>query len=112
MSHANAALTPRARLRVGQQSGRPTVVLAGRPDGHVLTIPATAVQALDGDTVVIVAAPRGSGLHVEALPVRIGRRSADVAEVIDGVREGTLVVTTGAAIARAEIVRATSVEEQ
>ncbi|HEY9429687.1 MAG TPA: efflux RND transporter periplasmic adaptor subunit [Gemmatimonadaceae bacterium] len=117
------ALDPRTRTlevvaQVANDSGqlRPemfaTVVLAGRPDGHVLTIPATAVQALDGDTVVIVAAPRGSGLHVEALPVRIGRRSADVAEVIDGVREGTLVVTTGAAIARAEIVRATSVEEQ
>jgi cobalt-zinc-cadmium efflux system membrane fusion protein len=89
-----------------------TVVLAGRSGGQVLTIPATAVQALGGDTVVIVAAPRGSGLHVEALPVRIGRRSAHLAEVVGGVREGTLVVTTGAAIARAEIVRAASAEGQ
>jgi len=89
-----------------------TVLLAGRAVGHVLTIPATAVQALDGDTVVIVAAPRGSGLHVEALPVRIGRRTAELAEVVEGVREGTLVVTTGAAIARAEIIRAASAEER
>ncbi len=89
-----------------------TVVLAGRPDGEVLAIPSTAVQALDGDTVVIAAAPRGSGLHVEALQVRIGRRTSELAEIIDGVAEGTLVVTTGAAIARAEIVRAGSAEER
>ena len=117
------ALDPRTRTlevvaRVANDSGdlRPemfaTVALAGRNGGDVLTVPSAALQALDGDTVVIVAAPRGSGLHVEALPVRVGRRSAELAEVIDGVREGTLVVTTGAAIARAEIVRAKVAEEQ
>ncbi len=89
-----------------------TVALAGRPAGAVLAIPSTAVQALDGDTVVIAAALRGSGLHVEAVPVRIGRRNAELAEVLEGVKEGTLVVTTGAAIARAEIVRAAGAEER
>ncbi len=88
------------------------VILTGRPGSGVLTVPSSAVQALDGDTVVIAAAPRGSGLHVEAIPVRIGRRTTELAEVITGVREGALVVTTGAAIARAEIVRAASAEEQ
>jgi cobalt-zinc-cadmium efflux system membrane fusion protein len=117
------ALDPRTRTlevvaRVANDSGdlRPemfaTVVLAGGPGGDVLAVPSAAVQALDGDTVVIAAAPRGSGLHVEALPVRIGRRNAELAEVIEGVREGTLVVTAGAAIARAEIVRAAGAGEQ
>ncbi|HET7620585.1 MAG TPA: efflux RND transporter periplasmic adaptor subunit [Gemmatimonadaceae bacterium] len=89
-----------------------TVILAGKPAGEVLAIPASAVQALGGDTVVIAAMPRGSGLHVEALRVRIGRRNAELAEVIEGISDGTLVVTTGAAIARAEIVRAASAEER
>ncbi|HEU6452676.1 MAG TPA: efflux RND transporter periplasmic adaptor subunit [Gemmatimonadaceae bacterium] len=117
------ALDPRTRTlevvaRVDNPSGelRPemfaTVALTGKPAGEVLAIPSTAVQALDGDTVVIAAAPRGSGLHVEALPVRIGRRNAELAEVLGGVKEGALVVTTGAAIARAEIVRAASAEER
>jgi hypothetical protein len=88
------------------------VALTGRPGSGVLTVPSSAVQALDGDTVVIAAAPRGSGLHVEAIPVRIGRRTAELAEVIAGVQEGALVVTTGATIARAEIVRAAGAEEQ
>jgi cobalt-zinc-cadmium efflux system membrane fusion protein len=117
------ALDPRTRTlevvaRVANHSAelRPemfaTVALEGKPAGDVLAIPSTAVQALDGDTVVIAASLRGSGLHVEAVPVRIGRRNAELAEVLEGVKEGTLVVTTGAAIARAEIVRAAGAEER
>jgi cobalt-zinc-cadmium efflux system membrane fusion protein len=117
------ALDPRTRTlevvaRVANDSGelRPEmfamVALTGRPGSGVLTVPSSAVQALDGDTVVIAAAPRGSGLHVEAIPVRIGRRTTELAEVITGVQEGALVVTAGAAIARAEIVRAAGAEEQ
>lgn len=89
-----------------------TVILAGLPDGDVLTVPSIALQALGGDTVVIAAAQRGSGLHVEALPVRIGRRTAERAEILEGVPAGTLVVTTGAAIVRAEIIRAVGAEER
>jgi RND family efflux transporter MFP subunit len=117
------ALDPRTRTlevvaSVANDSGdlRPemfaTAALEGRSGDGVLTVPSAAIQAIDGDTVIIAAAPRGSGLHVEALPVRIGRRNAELAEVIEGVREGMLVVTTGAAIARAEIVRAAAAEEQ
>ena len=117
------ALDPRTRTlevvaKVANDSGelRPemfaTVALAGRPEGQVLTVPSAAVQALDGDTVLVAAAQRGSALHVEAIPVRIGRRTAERAEIVDGVAEGVLVITTGAAIARAEIVRAAGAEER
>jgi RND family efflux transporter MFP subunit len=117
------ALDPRTRTlevvaSVANDSGdlRPemfaTAALEGRSGDGVLTVPSAAVQAIEGDTVIIAAAPRGSGLHVEALPVRIGRRNVELAEVIEGVREGMLVVTAGAAIARAEIVRAASAGEQ
>lgn len=117
------ALDPRTRTlevvaKVANDSGRlrpemfATVVLAGQSGGEALIIPSAAVQALDGDTVVIAAASRGSGLHVEALRVRIGRRTAELAELVEGAPEGTLVVTRGAAIARAEIVRAAGAEER
>ncbi len=104
--------------RVANDSGelRPemfaAVVLDGRPGGEVLTVPSAAVQALGRDTVLVAASRRGSGLHVEAIPVRVGRRTAELTEIVEGVPEGTLVVTTGAAIARAEIVRAAGTEER
>jgi cobalt-zinc-cadmium efflux system membrane fusion protein len=81
------------------------VRLAAPAGAEVLAVPADAVQALEGDTVLIVAAQRGEGLHLEAVPVRIGRRSPSAAEIREGVAEGTRVVAGGAAIAKAEIMR-------
>jgi multidrug efflux pump subunit AcrA (membrane-fusion protein) len=82
-----------------------TARLAGPAAGTALTVPAAAVQALDGDTVLILAEQRGDGLLLRAAPVRIGRRSAAAAEVLAGAAEGDAVVASGAAIARAEIMR-------
>ncbi len=82
-----------------------TASVRGPGTSAVLTVPAAAVQTLDGDTVLVVAEQRGEGVHVQTVPVRIGRRTAEVAEVLSGVEEGTTVVVEGAAIARAEIMR-------
>jgi len=82
-----------------------TARVRGPGGDTVLTVPAGAVQTLDGDTVLVVAQQRGEGVHVRAAPVRIGRRNAEVAEVLTGVEEGQAVVVEGAAIARAEILR-------
>ena len=82
-----------------------TASLRGPGASRVLTVPAAAVQAMDGDTVLIVAEQRGEGVHVRAVPVHIGRRSAQVAEVLSGVEEGIGIVIEGAAVARAEILR-------
>jgi cobalt-zinc-cadmium efflux system membrane fusion protein len=82
-----------------------TARLAGPAAGTALTVPAAAVQALDGDTVLILAEQRGDGLLLRAGPVRIGRRTAAAAEVLAGAAEGDAVVASGAAIARAEIMR-------
>jgi cobalt-zinc-cadmium efflux system membrane fusion protein len=79
--------------------------LAAPAAGTALTVPAAAVQALNGDTVLIVSEQRGEGLHIRAAPVRIGRRTPISAEVLAGVDERDQVVVTGAAIARAEILR-------
>jgi RND family efflux transporter MFP subunit len=75
------------------------------PVGEVVSVPVEAVQTLAGDTVVIGAEPRGEGLLIEAVPVRIGRRDARRAEVLAGLAEGRMVIARGAVIARAELLK-------
>jgi membrane fusion protein, heavy metal efflux system len=82
-----------------------TAHLSGGAGGEVLRVPAEAVQAFGGDTVVIVVRQRGEGLHLEAVPVRTGRRTADWAELRGGIAPGTRIIARRAAIARAEILR-------
>jgi cobalt-zinc-cadmium efflux system membrane fusion protein len=77
----------------------------GVPAGDAVSVPVEAVQALAGDTVVLVAEPRGEGLYIEAVPVRIGRRDARRAEVLAGLVEGRAVIARGAVIARAELLK-------
>lgn len=79
--------------------------ISGRGAAPALVIPNGAVQALDGDTVVFVAEPRGEGLHVRATPVRIGRKSSERVEVLAGLASGAPVVVQGAAIAKAELLK-------
>jgi cobalt-zinc-cadmium efflux system membrane fusion protein len=79
--------------------------LLGPPNARVLAVPAAAVQAFEGDTVVITARPRDDGLEIEAVRVRVGRRTAERAEILDGLVAGTPVVSDGAAVAKAELLR-------
>jgi cobalt-zinc-cadmium efflux system membrane fusion protein len=106
-----ATRTVEVLARVSDPGGalRPEMFASARVEGPggspVLVVPAAAVQAMDGDTVLVVAEPRGEGLRIRAVPVRIGRRTSSRAEVLGGVVEGTPVVVAGAAVARAEILR-------
>jgi cobalt-zinc-cadmium efflux system membrane fusion protein len=68
-------------------------------------VPSSAVQALEGDTVVIVADQRGEGLHIEAVRVRTGRRAGDRTEILSGVSPGRRVIAGSAAIAKAELIK-------
>jgi membrane fusion protein, heavy metal efflux system len=68
-------------------------------------IPAAAVQDYDGDTVAVRAVPRGEGMVLVAVPVRIGRRTSALAEVRGGLDVGTPIVSGGAGRARAEVQR-------
>jgi cobalt-zinc-cadmium efflux system membrane fusion protein len=79
--------------------------LMGPPDAAVLSVPTAALQALDGDTVVIRARPRAGGVELEPLRVRVARRTIERAEIVAGLTRGTPVVTDGAAIAKAELLR-------
>jgi cobalt-zinc-cadmium efflux system membrane fusion protein len=77
----------------------------GLPNAPTLTVAAGAVQAFEGDTVVITAHARPGGLVLEAVPVRIGRRTVERAEVLGGLAPGTPVVAEGASVAKAELLR-------
>lgn len=82
-----------------------TAELLGPPSGEALTVPAEAIQALEGDTVVVTYEPRQGGALLEAVPVRVGRRAVGRVEVLAGLDAATLVVGKGAAVAKAELLR-------
>lgn len=79
--------------------------IEGQGTASALVVPARAVQAMQGDTVVFLAEPRGEGLFIQAMPVRVGRRTTDRVELLGGVPQGTAVVVNGSAIAKAELLK-------
>jgi cobalt-zinc-cadmium efflux system membrane fusion protein len=79
--------------------------ILGAPGVATITVPASAVQALEGDTVVITGQPLGEGMQIEAVRVRVGRRTSELAEIIAGLSDSTPVIADGAAIAKAELLR-------
>lgn len=79
--------------------------IVGRGGAPALALPLSAIQALEGDTVVFVSEPRGAGMFIRATPVRVGRRSGDRVEVVSGLSAGTAVLVRGAAIAKAELLK-------
>lgn len=82
-----------------------TAQLDGATEGNALVVPMQSVQSLAGDTIVIVAQPRGEGLFLEAKQVRVGRRDATHAEILVGIVENDVVIARGATIARAELLK-------
>ncbi len=83
-----------AQAEISGTAGAPSVVIA-----------AGAVQAMEGDTVVLAADPRGEGIFVEAIPVRVGRRAADLVEITSGLAPGRQVIVGRAAVAKAELLK-------
>jgi multidrug efflux pump subunit AcrA (membrane-fusion protein) len=79
-------------------------LLGGRGD-RTLTVPAAALQIMEGDTVVVRASTVGDGLLLEARPVRAGRRTSEQVEILSGVGIGDTVLATGAALGKAEILK-------
>lgn len=79
--------------------------ISGTSGAPALVVPSSAVQALEGDTVVIVADQRGEGLHIQAVRVRTGRRAGDRTEILSGISPGRRVIAGSAAIAKAELIK-------
>jgi membrane fusion protein, heavy metal efflux system len=77
----------------------------GRAGTRALSVPAEAIQALEGDTVVIAAESRDGQLLLRAKRVRVGRRTVERVEVLGGLQRGERVIARGAAIAKAEILK-------
>lgn len=79
--------------------------LLGAAMGVTRRVPLAAVQLMGGDTVVVRATRLGEGMLIEAVRVRLGRRTAMHAEVLDGLAVGDSVLFGGAALGKAEILR-------
>lgn len=87
--------TLRIRLSDVVQELRPDMFVKVRVKGEggaALLVPATAVLATGKRHLVYL--DRGEGKY-EALAIKLGRRGSDQVEVIEGLKEGDLVVTQG-----------------
>jgi membrane fusion protein, heavy metal efflux system len=96
---------PRGGGRTGRAESFVQAEISGTGGAPALVVPSAAVQALEGDTVVIVAEPRGEGLHIAAVRVRTGRRAGDHTEILSGLSPRRRVITGSAAIAKAELIK-------
>jgi Cu(I)/Ag(I) efflux system membrane fusion protein/cobalt-zinc-cadmium efflux system membrane fusion protein len=90
-----ATRTARVRFALANRGGRlrpgmyATVVITGA-GGDVLSVPSNAV--LDSGTEQVAFVAQGDGRFVPR-PVKVGRRSADRVEVLDGLKDGEEVAT-------------------
>jgi len=97
--------TPVARGRIGHAESFAQAEVVGVGGTPAAIVPVGAIQAMEGDTVVIAVEQRGEGMFVEAIPVRVGRRTGVHAEVLSGVGVGRVVLVGSAAIAKAELLK-------
>ncbi len=96
---------PMKGSRVGRAESFAQAEVQGQGGTAAIVVPAAAIQAFDGDTVVIAVEARGEGVFLEAVPVRVGRRSVQQMEVVSGLRAGRRIVVGSAAIAKAELLK-------
>ncbi len=69
---------------------------------NVLLVPSSAVQPLDDDDVVFIERDKG---HYEVRQVIVSRRTAEIAEVSEGLARGERIVVSGAFLLRGEVTR-------
>ena len=113
-----ATRTLAARATVPNPGGRlksamlATVLLpASAGDGarHVIVLPDSAVQIVDGVPTVFIAMPDDKGgAHLMARRVELGTRSANQVVILRGISAGDLVVVAGAFSVKAELKKAST----
>lgn len=96
---------PKGTTRGGRAEAFAQAEVLGSGGAPVVVVPAAAIQALEGDTVVIVATQRGGDLFIQAVPVRVGRRAGNQVEILSGLETGRQVIVNRAAIAKTEILK-------
>lgn len=99
---------PDPRLRAGL-FGRLAIAGEGA-EPTALVVPAGALARVGGEDVVF--APADEERTFRPVPVRLGRRDGDVVEVLQGVSEGDVVVTSGAFTLRSELSRGELAEHE
>jgi RND family efflux transporter MFP subunit len=108
-----ATRTAKVRVEVTNKGGDlrlgmyVTLSFEARSGGHVTLVPRDAVQALGNRNVVYVPVGGGDGRFAERT-VKLGAALGESLEVLDGVKPGELVVTTGSFFLRAEAGRTRS----
>lgn len=103
---------PRGRQSIGRAESFAQAEVFGTAGSPAVVVPVGAVQAMEGDTVVIAVEPRGEGLFIEAIPVRVGRRTTEYAELLTGVGVGRVVLLQRAAVAKAELLKRRTAGEE
>lgn len=99
---ARAAADAQSVLRAEMTADAELLGANGEP---ALSVPAEAVQLFEGDTIVVKGMRLGEGMLLEAVRVRVGRRTSQRAEILGGLTAGDSIVTRGAAVAKAEIIK-------
>lgn len=99
---------PDPRLRAGL-FGRLSIVGEGA-EPTALVVPAASLARVGGEDVVFV--PADEERSYRPIPVRLGRRDGDVVEVLEGLSEGDVIVTSGAFTLRSELSRGELAEHE
>ena len=81
------------------QAVRVRIVPRGAPAGGRIVLPEEAVQSVEGRDVVFVQVEGG----FQAVPVSVGSRSNGRVEIVEGLRPGADVVTTGAFVLKSQL---------
>jgi cobalt-zinc-cadmium efflux system membrane fusion protein len=82
-----------------------TVVLGAGDPREVVVVPAAAVHAVDGRTIVFV--QEGEGVF-KRRPVTVGPEQGGLVEIRTGLRAGERVVTTGSFLVKSELLKAST----
>lgn len=96
---------PGGALKVGMYA---EIVLSSNEPREVTSVPLTALQTIDGHTVVF--GVEGGG-RFRMRPVAVGEERAGRVEILSGVEEGDRVVAHGSFLLKAESMRAALAEE-
>lgn len=86
-----------------------TVTLGASAPRRVAVVPSAAVQSLEGESVVFV---RAAPNRYDRRPVRVGTDLNGEIEIIEGLREGEMVATTGAFLLKSELAKPAGGEEE
>jgi cobalt-zinc-cadmium efflux system membrane fusion protein len=105
------SVTARVLLENRNHQWTPGLYVSGEVILSEATVPlavrTSAVQSVDGQSVVFVRNARG----YEVRPVKLGRQDSEVIEVLDGLRAGEPYVVTGSFLVKAELGKAGAKDE-